>query len=364
VSGATPFDSPAGPTIDLFGPVPVRANLSARQAKALGLLTSGTSGRPWHHLIGECRPAVVLGEQVASKDADPWIDLVQADLEALGYAVGAVPFPSAGVGAPHIRDRATSWPTPAECAPGRPEYEHESRRRSEGPTHAAELGCDGEERVAGPTNGFWRAADWLLCRDEKWRPVEPGTFPLADGSAASLERLRAIEKRSLEEVNQYAVHSKADPGEVLRMVREVVRTEACWKEQPTRMRLELPAPSLLLDFVLCIEAACETEDTGSVPKALSETQLRLVRSVREHYRDGRSSRGLQPAEQRPEESSNPLLALSFVLARDAQAYRQAAESAHAALSRVGMLRAYGNAINAQAAAEFIRASREAIDLIA
>jgi hypothetical protein len=31
--------------IDLFGLVPVRANLSARQAKALGLLTSGTYGR-------------------------------------------------------------------------------------------------------------------------------------------------------------------------------------------------------------------------------------------------------------------------------------------------------------------------------
>ena len=36
----------AGQTTDLFGPVPVRANLSARQAKELGLLTSGTSGRP------------------------------------------------------------------------------------------------------------------------------------------------------------------------------------------------------------------------------------------------------------------------------------------------------------------------------
>jgi hypothetical protein len=45
VSGRTRFDSPAGLTIDLFGPVPVRANLSPRQAKELGLLTSGTSGR-------------------------------------------------------------------------------------------------------------------------------------------------------------------------------------------------------------------------------------------------------------------------------------------------------------------------------
>lgn len=44
-SGAMPFDWQAGQTTDLFGPVPVRANLSARQAKALGLMTSGTSGQ-------------------------------------------------------------------------------------------------------------------------------------------------------------------------------------------------------------------------------------------------------------------------------------------------------------------------------
>lgn len=43
-SGASRFVEPAGVTTDLFGPVPVRANLSARQAKDLGFLTSGTSG--------------------------------------------------------------------------------------------------------------------------------------------------------------------------------------------------------------------------------------------------------------------------------------------------------------------------------
>ena len=48
---------------------------------------------------------ILLGEQVASKDADPWIDLVCADLEALGDAFAAIPFPSASIGAPHIRDR-------------------------------------------------------------------------------------------------------------------------------------------------------------------------------------------------------------------------------------------------------------------
>jgi len=43
---------------------------------------------------------------------------------------------------------------------------------------------------AGPTNGLWRDADWLLCRDGKWRPVEPGTFPLVDGAAERVGRLR------------------------------------------------------------------------------------------------------------------------------------------------------------------------------
>lgn len=44
-SGRPHFDSLAGLTTDLFGPVPVRANLSARQAKDLGLMTSGISGQ-------------------------------------------------------------------------------------------------------------------------------------------------------------------------------------------------------------------------------------------------------------------------------------------------------------------------------
>ena len=45
-SGPMPFDLLDGATTDLFGLVPVRANLSARQAKALGLMTSGTCGQP------------------------------------------------------------------------------------------------------------------------------------------------------------------------------------------------------------------------------------------------------------------------------------------------------------------------------
>jgi DNA (cytosine-5)-methyltransferase 1 len=55
----------------------------------------------------------------------------------------------------------------------------------------AERGLQGHPRSASPTNGHWRDADWLFCRDGKWRPVEPGTFPLAHGAAARVGRLRA-----------------------------------------------------------------------------------------------------------------------------------------------------------------------------
>jgi len=46
-SGATPCDPQAGPTTDLSGPPPVRASLSAAQAREQGLLTSGTHGLPF-----------------------------------------------------------------------------------------------------------------------------------------------------------------------------------------------------------------------------------------------------------------------------------------------------------------------------
>lgn len=193
----------------------------------------------FHHLIQQCRPAIVFGEQVASKDADPWIDLVQDDLEALGYAVGAVPFPSAGVGAPHIRDRLY-WvaDTANQRQHGRRADHHEHGRFAQAvaelldtehhtescggfsgvahadmpiaeqfagqrtrPGEAPGAGAYGEpdgrgelaqgQPDASPTNGYWRDADWLFCRDGKWRPVEPGTFPLAHGASARVGRLRA-----------------------------------------------------------------------------------------------------------------------------------------------------------------------------
>ena len=37
----------------------------------------------------------------------------------------------------------------------------------------------------------WDEPDWIWCQDHKWRPVEPGFCPLADGLPSRVGRLRA-----------------------------------------------------------------------------------------------------------------------------------------------------------------------------
>lgn len=208
----------------------------------------------WHHLIRECRPATVFGEQVASKDGLKWLDLVQADMEGEDYAIGAGDLCSAGFGAPHIRQRLgfvaddlrssaggmansigergrrrESWSEDAGHAritgkdgrmayangrdPGaeweQPGRQHGQQSQDRGVGGMADSECDGQHgcgnagatrrdepsnggSFAGPmpTNDFWRDADWLLCTDGRWRPVEPGTFPLAHGVPGRVGLLR------------------------------------------------------------------------------------------------------------------------------------------------------------------------------
>ncbi|ENC6709546.1 DNA cytosine methyltransferase [Vibrio harveyi] len=260
----------------------------------------------WFHLIQICQPDAIFGEQVASKDGLSWLDTVQADLEASGYTNASVDLCAAGVGAPHIRQRAwffamrklayasssrRQWlwesakvqrglqarsnefgqlpyrsqrfgisdieQTPLQgieqklahstcfgCERKRREREtgatehseiesladsnnhrqqpSQGRRSSEGFTKERDnagrccssfsltntqrqqlerslyrsteaTGEKGSWETAestgyGAVNGFWRDADWIYCRDEKYRPIEPGTIPLVDGVTANMVR--------------------------------------------------------------------------------------------------------------------------------------------------------------------------------
>ena len=236
----------------------------------------------WFHLIEQCRPDVVFGEQVEAAIKHGWLDLVQADLEGSGYAVAPVCLPAAGIGAPHIRSRlwfvadtqgeranresgivnskiersgandmhelgrtgevfsGLADNTGERCGEaraigGRPEERladgsavdgmanstmygliaterpgdirrvEQQQGRADGQNECieSEAKCSAEswelERAStGPTNGHWRDADWLFCRDGKWRPVESGTFPLVNGVAARVGRVRADQERIAE----------------------------------------------------------------------------------------------------------------------------------------------------------------------
>lgn len=213
------------------------------------------------HLINQCRPNVVFGEQVSSNDGLGWLDIVQTDLENAGYASAATDLCAAGVGAPHIRQRLywvanTTGNNDHKLCDGtnvigrtqkaeqtvvggsafrvghsdnsglerhRDGYQTESGRvatirpitktgqslRVADADHDRQQPGSGDRRSGGalsqgndawrsgevigayPTNGYWRDADWLSCRDGKWRPVEPGTFPLANGITSRVGRLRA-----------------------------------------------------------------------------------------------------------------------------------------------------------------------------
>ncbi len=216
--------------------------------KGAGLADERHLWPAWYHLILHGKPTGVpiYGEQVANGGGLAWLDLVSTDLEAAGYAFRAVDLCAAGFGAPHIRQRlffhaieqGRSFPQTERLAYCRHDQrvgrntlrgavgEHdgtaqarqspgqggtiEAGQRSgddpavrspsggmdiimgtgEGTAEQRELRAgpigSGEAGRPGPTNGAWAAADWLLCKDGKWRPVEPGTHPLVDGTSAGV----------------------------------------------------------------------------------------------------------------------------------------------------------------------------------
>lgn len=75
---------------------------------------------------------------------------------------------------------------------GRREKQQDDGRRDAGNGEGKTLLLAGNSshRRSRPTDGHWRDADWILCRDGKWRPVEPGTFPLVAGAPNRVGRLR------------------------------------------------------------------------------------------------------------------------------------------------------------------------------
>lgn len=198
-------------------------------------------------LIEKRLPPVVFGEQVASAAA--WLALVRADLDTMGYAMGAIPLEAAGSAADHFRDRY--WfvaDYDFECSGkereersgqlgesgGEPEDRdgtvsdrHNTERRTDGPVghhigreapgreqgasdlaerssialeHAARLGwgegwTEHEFRGGGFTAAVASIGGWqfIECPDGKWRRLPPpGVRWLGTRVPARVAKLRAF----------------------------------------------------------------------------------------------------------------------------------------------------------------------------
>lgn len=202
------------------------------------------------NLVSKCKPPVLFGEQVAAAIGKSWMCDLQTHLEGEDYAVGFAVLPACSVGAPHKRDRlffgATLAYTDDTGPQGRAGVSERADQQSAGagsvesglaytsmhghtttqkPIHVRQMEqqpgwanrshqceqltteCSAEScRLVGtstnPHHGFWSDADWLGCRDGKFRPVEPGTFPLANGIPARVGRLRDEDLQSHPQKNR------------------------------------------------------------------------------------------------------------------------------------------------------------------
>lgn len=245
------------------------------------------------HLISERRPQHVFGEQVAAGNSNIWFDLVQADLEGVGYAFGLVPFAAAGVGAPHIRERAY-WVAHAGS-------EHEPAARDE----------------ARPTTRLWR------CEIDG----------LADASSKRFNRVNSLLQRE-------------ESGRIAEGLSEATGIcSACGMGNSDYSRLEGP----LRDDCT---AGWEREDGSAAAAGLHSRPLEVNGFWRDadwlFCRDG---------QWRPVESGTFPLVARFA---KSLGHGKSSLRALAGRNRTGRLKGYGNAINAQAAAEFIRAYMEVL----
>jgi len=151
----------------------------SESGKGLGFADERHLWPAWFHLIGQRRPSIVFGEQVASDDAGPWIDLVQDDMETMDYAFGAVPFPACGTGSAQIRERLY-WVADAAGDRWRQEHPHAGGRLE---------GNQAQRVASGHRAGA--AYQWLTGLDGRQRPIQPGLLPLVDAFPGLLDQLRA-----------------------------------------------------------------------------------------------------------------------------------------------------------------------------
>lgn len=178
------------------------------------------------NLIAQRRPAIVVGEQVASKDGRAWLAGVRFEMERMGYAFGGADLCAAGVRAPQIRQRLywigvfngmaysqnnrLAWKQKAtkqnggrQLAPsgsidgvGNPDSIQDNTSESGQSVFGARCHPAAwnrqrvRENLAIYPKRIWETFEVVPCRDGSFRRTEPGTFPLSNGVSSRVGRLR------------------------------------------------------------------------------------------------------------------------------------------------------------------------------
>jgi len=257
----------------------------------------------WIKLIEQCHPTIVVGEQVASKDGLGWLDLVSTDLEASGYAFGASDLCAAGFGGAHIRQRLYF------CA--------------------AVLGAGGGVGGVGNTFGIRRQFESDGIRSNAKRMGTSGQQPFKSGETGSSEFDRLAD---------------SDSGQRDR----IAGGEGCECDGQTPGRKQGDSqPS----------TGCSTGDLADAPPEL-DNWTRITGKGRRIEYPNSGDIGNSDA---PMLGRNPA---DWLLCRDGK-WRPVEPGtfplADAAPARVGRLRAYGNALDAETAAQFCEVVREIAD---
>ncbi len=124
-------------------------------------------------LIKSVRPPCVFGEQVSGAIKPGWLDGVFANLEAEGYACGAVVLGAHSAGAPHIRqriywvayDKSQGWQgVQSECKTGKCERSRPGSggECSDGLAYTTDSMRRQNQQIGGPEG---RTSDWRDCAE-------------------------------------------------------------------------------------------------------------------------------------------------------------------------------------------------------
>ncbi len=279
-------------------------------------------------LIEKCRPEHVFGEQVAAGNANAWFDLVQTDMEGMGYAFGLTPFTSASIGAPNIRERAY-WVAHANM-----QCESSARNAPGASERIRSCTTDGMADAGGER---FYGIDPLLQRKEPGRISED--MPQATGQCV-VERMANTSGIGNNEYNHCA-------------------NECGWKGQNEQNRMGC-----------CIGGLGDSDIPGLERLIGNDSAARREGEIRSASSPGIHSRPLEvngfwrdadwlfcrDGQWRPVESGTFPLVARFA---KGLGHGKSSLRAMAGRNRTGRLKGYGNAINAEAAKYFILACMEA-----